>query len=124
VSTPQQYCLTLTLKEDDELIREYEEYHKPGNVWPEVIDSIRDAGILDMQIYRSGLQLIMVMTVSDTFSFENRSIQDSLNPKVVEWEQLMNKFQKRAENIDSKWQVVPNIFELSKHSGNLTNELI
>lgn len=115
MSTPQQYCLTLTLKEDDELIREYEEYHKPGNVWPEVIDSIRDAGILDMQIYRSGLQLIMVMTVSDTFSFENRSIQDSLNPKVVEWEQLMNKFQKKAEVIDSKWQVVPNIFELSKH---------
>jgi L-rhamnose mutarotase len=115
MSTPQQYCLTLTLKDDDELIREYEEYHKPGNVWPEVIDSIRDAGILDMQIYRSGLQLIMVMTVSDTFSFENRSIQDSLNPKVVEWEQLMNKFQKIAEVIDSKWQVVPNIFELSKH---------
>jgi len=55
------------------------------------------------------------MTVSDTFSFENRSIQDSLNPKVVEWEQLMNKFQKKAEVIDSKWQVVPNIFELSKH---------
>ena len=115
MSTPQQYCLTLTLKEDDELIREYEEYHKPGNVWPEVIDSIWDAGILDMQIYRSGLQLIMVMTVSDTFSFENRSIQDSLNPKVVEWEKLMNEFQKKAEGNDSKWQDVPNIFELSKH---------
>jgi L-rhamnose mutarotase len=115
VSTPRQYCLTLTLREDDELIREYEEYHKPGSVWPEVIDSIREAGILDMQIYRSGLQLIMVMTVSDTFSFNDKSIQDSLNPKVVEWEQLMEKFQKKAEGIDSKWQDVPNIFELSKH---------
>ena len=124
MSTPQLYCLTLTLKDDDELIKQYEEFHKPGNVWPEVIDSIRDAGILDMQIYRSGLQLIMVMTVSDTFSFENRSIQDSLNPKVVEWEQLMDRFQKRAERIDRKWQLVPKIFELTEHSGTLTNGLI
>jgi len=36
----------------------------------------------------------------------------------------MNRFQKKAEGIDSKWQDVPNIFELSKHSGILTNELI
>ena len=115
MSTPQQYCLTLTLKDDDELIREYEEYHKPGNVWPEVIDSIRDAGILDMQIYRSGLQLIMVMTVSDTFSFKDKSIQDSLNPKVVEWERLMEKFQNKADGEGGKWQEVENIFDLTKH---------
>ena len=42
----------------------------------------------------------------------------------VHCEQLMNRFQKKAEGIDSKWQDVPNIFELSKHSGILTNELI
>ncbi len=115
MSTPRQYCLTLNLKEDDELIREYEEYHKPGNVWPEVIDSIREAGILDMQIYRSELQLTMVMTVSDAFSFEDKALKDSLNPKVMEWEQLMEKFQNKAAGADSKWQEAANIFELAKH---------
>ena len=115
MSSPRQYCLTLNLRDDDALIREYEEYHKPGNVWPEVIDSIREAGILDMQIYRSGLQLIMVMTVSETFSFEDKSLRDSLNPKVVEWERLMEKFQNKAEGECSKWREVRNIFELSKH---------
>ena len=68
-----------------------------------------------MQIYRSGLQLIMVMTVSDTFSFEDKSLEDSLNPRVVEWERLMEKFQNKAQGVDSKWQEVANIFELSKH---------
>ena len=115
MSTPRQYCLTLTLKEDDELIREYEEYHKPGSVWPEVIDSIREAGILDMQIYRSGLQLIMIMTVSDAFSFEDKALRDSRNSKVAEWEQLMEKFQNKEQGVKSKWQAVANIFELSKH---------
>ncbi len=115
MNTPRQYCLTLNLKDDDALVHEYEEYHKPGNVWPEVIDSIREAGILDMQIYRAGRQMIMVMTVSDVFSFEAKTHQDSLNPKVVEWEQLMEKFQVAGENMASKWQEVTNIFELSKH---------
>ncbi len=115
MSTPRQFCLTLNLQDDDDLIREYEEYHKPGNVWPEVVDSIREAGILDMQIYRSGLQLTMVMTVSNAFSFEDKALKDSLNPKVMEWERLMEKFQNRAEGVDSKWQEVANIFELSKH---------
>ena len=115
VSAPRQYCLTLSLKDDEELIREYEEYHKPGNVWPEVTDGIRATGILDMQIYRLGLQLIMVMTVSDTFSFEKKSLQESLNPKVLEWERLMEKFQNKAEGEGGKWQEVENIFDLSKH---------
>jgi len=115
MNTPRQYCLTLNLHGDDELIREYEEFHKPGNVWPEVIDSIRQAGILDMQIYRFGLQLTMILTVSDAFSFEGRALKDSRNPKVMEWERLMEKFQIKAEGVDSKWQEVANIFDLSKH---------
>ena len=115
MSAPRQYCFTLNLKGDEALIREYEEYHKPGNVWPEVIGSIRTAGILDMQIYRSGLRLIMVMTVSDTFSFDDKVLQDSLNPKVMEWERLMEKYQDKKEGVENKWQDVPNIFELSKH---------
>ncbi len=117
MSTPRQYCLTLNLKDDDELIREYEEYHKPGNVWPEIIDSIRESGVLDMRIYRSGLQLIMIMTVSDAFSFEDKASRDSQNPRVAQWEALMAKFQKADEQsmADEKWQAAKAIFGLDGH---------
>ncbi len=117
MSAVRQYCLTLNLKDDDELIREYEEYHKPGNVWPDVIDSIRESGILDMRIYRSGLQLIMIMTVSDAFSFEDKALRDSRNPKVVEWESLMVRFQKADEQsmANEKWQPANTIFALDDH---------
>ena len=57
-------------------------------------------------------QLIMVMTVSDSFSFDDKALQDSLNPKVLEWERLMETFQNKAEGVDSKWQEVRNIFQL------------
>ena len=112
-----QFCLTLDLRDDEELIREYEQYHKPGNTWPEVISSIQDSGILDMQIYRTGMQLIMVMTVEDSFSFEDKALRDSQNPKVMEWERLMTKFQCADADggADSKWQELENIFDLSRH---------
>ena len=117
MQTQRQFCLTLDLHDDEGLIREYEEYHQPGNAWPEVIDSIRSSGILDMQIYRSGTQLVMVMTVSDSFSFEDKARRDSQNPKVIAWERLMTRFQ-RAEadsSADAKWRKMRNIFDLKQH---------
>ncbi|MFL5811251.1 MAG: L-rhamnose mutarotase, partial [Flavisolibacter sp.] len=53
------YCLALDLKNDPQLILQYEDYHK--KVWPEIIDSIRDAGIESMQIYRYANRLFMIM---------------------------------------------------------------
>ena len=117
MQTHKQFCLTLDLRDDEELIREYEHYHQPGKVWPEVIESIRSSGILDMQIYRSGARLIMVMTVSDAFSFEDKARLDSQNPKVMEWERFMTKFQRAAADAsaDAKWQKMLNVFDLRQH---------
>ena len=44
------YCLALDLKDDAALIKEYEEYHQ--KVWPEILKSIKDSGIKEMEIYR------------------------------------------------------------------------
>lgn len=118
MSASRQYCLTLSMRDDAELIREYEEHHKPGNVWPEIIDSIRESGVLDMRIYRSGLQLIMIMTVSETFSFEDKALRDSRNPRVAEWEALMSRFQNADEQsmANDKWQPAKEVFALEDHS--------
>ena len=41
------YCLALDLVDDEELIREYEAYHR--QVWPEIKESIVTSGIEDME---------------------------------------------------------------------------
>ena len=118
VENTRQHCLTLALRSDDDLIQEYEAYHRPGGVWPEVIDSIRDAGILDMQIYRSGTLLIMVLIVTESFSFDEKAEMDRDNPRVVEWERLMTRFQDTdAGGAGDKWQAVSSIFNLQEHEG-------
>ena len=106
------YCLTLDLKDDPELIAEYRRHHE--QVWPEVLQSIRDAGIVALEIYLLGTRMCMVMEVNEQFSFEAKAAADRANPKVQEWEQLMWRFQKALAQArpGEKWLLMDRIFEL------------
>ena len=107
------YCLTLDLKDDPELISEYRRYHK--RVWPEIADSIREAGIEDMEIYLLGTRMFMIMEVNESFSFEAKAQADRANPKVREWEELMWRFQKPLPQAKAgeKWMLMERVFKLS-----------
>jgi L-rhamnose mutarotase len=113
----QRHVLTLELIDDQELTRLYEQYHQPGGVWPEVLESIRDSGIENMQIYRLGTLLVMVLDVHASFTFEAKSKTDEANPKVQEWELLMERFQSVDVTQEKavKWQVMDQIFHLHDH---------
>ena len=87
------FCLALDIVDDPALIAEYEHWHKKENGWPEIKKSITDSGITNMEIYRTGNRLFMIMDTTDDFSFSNKAALDAANPKVQEWEQLMWKFQ-------------------------------
>ena len=106
------YCLALDLKNDAQLIAEYETYHK--NVWPEIIASIKDAGILHMEIYRIMNRLFMMMETSDDFNFEKKTAADAPNEKVQQWENLMWKYQQAlpVAKPGEKWMLAEKIFEL------------
>ena len=108
------YCLAVDLIDDPELIAEYENWHKKENAWPAIMKSISDSGINNMEIYRTGNRLFMVMETDDDFSFERKAAMDSTNQKVQEWEQLMWKFQQPlpwAKN-GEKWILMDKIFQL------------
>jgi L-rhamnose mutarotase len=106
------YCLTLDLKDDPDLIGEYRRHHQ--KVWPEITRSIKDAGIVDMEIYLLGTRMFMVMEVSERFSFDAKANADRANQKVREWEELMWKFQKPLPEAKpgEKWLLMERIFKL------------
>ena len=111
-----QYCLVLSLVDDAELIRQYEDHHKPGNVWPAVVESIRDSGIEDMKIYRNGADVVMVISASPSFSFDAKIEKDRLNGDVQAWEQLMDRYQRvDRPDLGKKWQLISKIFDLKEH---------
>src|SRR3954466_2202293 len=84
-------CFALDLKNDPALIREYEVYHE--KVWPEIIASIKDAGIRSLEIYRTGNRLFMIMDAMGSFSLQEKSAKDAANATVQKWETLMWNYQ-------------------------------
>jgi L-rhamnose mutarotase len=108
------YCLALDLKDDPQLIAEYEHWHKAENSWPEIRKSILDAEIRDMQIYRTGNRLFMIMETSDHYEAEKKEQMDALNSVVQEWEQFMWKFQQPLPwaKEGEKWVIMEQIFQL------------
>ncbi|WP_183572363.1 L-rhamnose mutarotase [Mucilaginibacter sp. X5P1] len=108
------YCLALDLIDDPALIAEYEHWHKKENTWPEITESIKDAGIVSMQIYRTGNRLFMIMDTADDFDFDIKAAMDADNPKVQEWEELMWKFQQPLPWAEpgEKWVLMDKIFRL------------
>ena len=108
------YCLTLDLKDDRELIAEYKQHHE--KIWPEITQSIKNAGIEDLEIYLLGTRMFMIMEVSDQFSFAAKTKADKEDLKVREWEQLMWKYQQALPQAgqDEKWLLMERIFSLEK----------
>lgn len=106
------YCLALDLVDDPVLIAEYEHYHTA--VWPEIKDSILNAGITEMQIYRLSNRLFMIMETDDAFSFERKAAMDATNATVQKWEQLMWTYQQALPGAGpgEKWILMDKIFQL------------
>lgn len=112
----QRFCLTLDLKDDPELIQEYEAWHAPGRGWPEVRQNDLNAGVLDLQIYRFGTRMVMILETEDNFSFEKKAEMDAKNPHVQKWEELMWNYQQAVPGAKpgQKWVLMDQIFQFEK----------
>lgn len=108
----QRHCLACDLKDDPQLIEEYEKWHAPGHVWPEVTQSLKDAGIENMEIYRIANRLFMIIEVNETYDPVKKAKMDAENPKVQDWEELMWKFQQALPwaKEGEKWLPMERIF--------------
>ena len=106
----QRFCQTLTLVDNPELIEKYVEAH--AHVWPEIIEGQRQGGILDMQIYRHGRQLFMIMDTTDHFDFQRDMARLATLPRQAEWEAYVSQFQgcQADARSDEKWQLMERIF--------------
>ncbi len=108
----QRFCLALDLKDDPALITEYEQLHQ--EVWPENIAGIKASGITDMQIFRIGNRMFMIIEADDDFTFARKAELDAANPRVQAWEELTWKYQQALPwaKLGEKWMLMEQIFKL------------
>jgi L-rhamnose mutarotase len=105
-----EFAFTVNLKSDKMLISEYKLKHQ--NVWVEVTNSLKRVGIVEMKIFISGATLFMHIKTNEDFdpltSFEK---YHTLDPKIKEWENLMNTF-KEDKNGSNQWVLMDQIFDM------------
>ena len=105
-------CYTLNLKNNKTLIKEYINHHK--NVWPEIIKSMKDSGIVNAEIYNFSTRLFLLIEVDETFSEKRKKDLDKKNKFVNDWEEMMLKYQDLIPNSPNseKWVKMNKIFKL------------
>lgn len=110
---PRRYY-ALDLRDDNAAIAEYERLHKPGNVWPEIAATIHASGIEEMEIFRTGNRLVMVVQVPDDFDVSAKRQAD--DPMTHAWEALMDRYQQRLPWAEAgqKWVPMTRIFSLAE----------
>lgn len=108
------YCQTLDLRDNPALIAEYRKLHSREHVWQEVIDGIREVGILEMEIYILGTRLFMIVETPLDFDWDEAMARLATLPRQAEWEDYMAGFQLAAAGMSSaeKWRPMERMFHL------------
>lgn len=108
------YCQTLDLRDNPELIAEYRRRHSKEHAWQEILDGIRQVGILEMEIYILGTRLFMIVETPLDFNWDEAMTRLATLPRQAEWEDYMAEFQNVLPGMTSaeKWRPMERMFHL------------
>jgi L-rhamnose mutarotase len=106
------HVLAVDLKDDPVVVAAYVEHHR--SVWPEVLRSLRAAGIEDMEIVMLGRRLVMIVEAAGDLAAAFAAHRAS-DPRVAEWEALMKSMQEPPPGraAGEWWALMQPIFRLN-----------
>lgn len=106
--------LAVDLKDDASAIQTYLEHHR--RVWPEVLRSLRAAGLGGMEIFLLGRRLVMIVETDGDGDYQAIFARHAAShPRVAEWEALMKSLQQPIPGAapDEWWAQMQPIFRLT-----------
>ncbi len=106
--------MTLMLKDDDEIVERYRQYHRKA--WPEVIARLREVGVLEMRIFLLARRLFVYMEAVDGFAPEREFPRLAEDARYREWDELMRGLQQPAPEAKPGewWAPMEEVFDLSR----------
>jgi L-rhamnose mutarotase len=108
------HLLLIHLRDDPAAIATYREYHR--RVWPEVVESLRRAGVERMEIHLLGRTAVMAIDLADGLDIHRVFVAHrTSSPRVAEWEQLMKSLQEPSPDAGSGewWALMEPVFRLT-----------
>ncbi len=108
------YVQSMELKDNEELIRRYCEAHDELHMRPEVLAGMREVGILEMELYRLGTQVIMIVDAPEDFDWGTAMAKLAQLPGQDDWEAYVAQFQQcnPTNTSDQKWKMMDRIFRI------------
>lgn len=108
------YVKVLSITDDVDLKNEYIEWHKPGKVWPEIVQGLKKVGVVDMEIYLDGDKLIMIMDMDAEVDHDTAMEKLGTLPRQSEWEAMMDRYHvsRPGANAKEKWKLIEKVFNL------------
>lgn len=108
------FCQFLKLNHDT--LDQYKYWHNSRNIWKEIPEGIRKAGILDMEIYVVNDMAFMILETPVDFVWDEAFGKLATYERQAEWEDFVSKFQivKEGQRSDEKWQLMERIFSLNE----------
>lgn len=106
------YVQALSLQDNPELIAAYRRIHSKEGIWPEILQGIKDSGILEMEIYILGTQLVMIVEMPVDLDWDATMAKMGAGPRQAEWEEFVAQYQKAApgQSSDEKWRMMERMF--------------
>jgi L-rhamnose mutarotase len=110
------HVLTVDLRDDPTAIAAYVAHHR--RVWPEVLGSLRRAGVREMTIYLLDRRLVMVVEIDGADVRQAFAQHMAAGPRVTEWETLMRALiQPPPGSVPGEWwTVMEPIFRLEQQN--------
>jgi L-rhamnose mutarotase len=108
-------CLALDLKDNPDLIAEYEKMHTLEGIWKEIPKGIKAGGIADMQIYRIGNHMFMIVDLIDGETVETSFEKIGKMDRQPEWAVFMATFQQKLAEAqpNEHWAKMKQVFALN-----------
>ena len=108
------YVQLLEIEDNPELMAQYRYWHSQEHHWQEIREGIRAVGILEMEIYIRGRQLVMIVDAPADFDWQEAMNRLATLPRQAEWEAFVARFQGCSADArsDEKWQPAERIFRL------------
>ena len=108
------YCQYLKL--NPETLEQYKYWHNSNNIWKEIPEGIRKAGILNMEIYIIQDMAFMIVETAPDFDWDESFGRLATFERQAEWEDFVSKFQEAGEGkrSEEKWQLIERVFSLTE----------
>ena len=98
-----------------EVLGAYDLAHQPPNTPARVLNAQRQHGIAEMEIYRAGNRLVMIMEVTDAYDPAALDAETARSSEIAAWHQRMGELQRAPFADGVGWPEAHLVFRQSEH---------